>query len=219
MSKSSVRQVGFDGADSQDFPGESPITEYFVHSRTVDEVYIRPRDEYPYPEQSILEGTFKYEDESFLGIASASVAFQLRRGSRVLFVQKKSGSAKLRSIVSALDERLDHELGEDVTVHDQFHPSREGIWSFIHSAEWVSSLTLRIQSEDVSFTEYAESENISFEDIDGEYPIAFADLVFEAPWGDPVSVIYDHGHLEVATNSDELYEFILQRFETDVLAQ
>jgi hypothetical protein len=135
-----------------------------------------------------------------------------------LLVKKNSGSAKVQSIIRALDDRLDRELNKEVSVHDQFHPTREAIWSFIHSAEWVSSLTLRIQSEDISFTEYAESEDATLEEVDQEYPVAYADLVFEAPWGDPVSVTFDHGHLDIATTDDDLYEFVIQQFETDVLA-
>lgn len=221
VTKDSVRQIRFNEAGPPDGSGESLIRQYTHESRELEEedVHIRPRENYPYPRQGILEGEFEYERESFLGTASAEVKFQLRQGSNLLIVQKKSGSAKLSSIVSALDKRLDAELDADIDIHDQFHPTREGIWSFIHSAEWISSLNLRIQSEDIPFEVYREEKDVTFEDVDGQYGIAYADIVFEAPWGDPVSVIYDHGQLEIATDDDDLYEFVLQRFETDVLTE
>lgn len=216
--KSSVRQIRLGDAVSAEISGDTPIRNYTHQSRNVSEIHIRPTDQYPYPDQEILEGEFDYEQKSFLGKTSASVKFQLRRKSGLLVVQKQGGSAKLDSVVSALDEQLDLALETDVDIYDQFHHTVEGIWSFIRSSKWISSLTLRVQSEDIPFEDYAEKNNLSFSDIDSQYPISYADIVFEAPWDDPVSVVYDHGQLEIATDNDDLYEFVLQRFETDVLS-
>ncbi|QCJ47223.1 hypothetical protein [Haloprofundus sp. MHR1] len=177
------------------------------------EILYEPSGEYPYPEQIISRGTFEYTKEGILGTSSAEGSFQLRPGSGMFVVRMSAGSAQMDEIVDALDEKLDSELGRVIEVHSGIADHSNAIWHLLEEAKWISSVAIRFRGERTPLAELREEKNISMEDVEYEYPIIEADFILETPWGAPVNVIYEDGKIEVATDSDETHEYVLQLLE------
>ncbi|WP_150123057.1 hypothetical protein [Haladaptatus sp. R4] len=218
--RDSVRQ-----ADFSSLPVENSIQDvsdeielYDVNTISI-EVYLEDSEEYPFEEPKKTEGKFKYEYSDQLGTETASGTFQLRHSSQLFVVRKESGTARLDRIVSVLNNSLDDALESDVTIHNRFRPTREGIWTFIENATWRNYVEILTDlGEEKRVSEYCEETGKSFESIVGRYPILRAEFVLELPWNDSVDVVYDQGHLEISTDNIEDYEYVLQRFETDVFS-
>lgn len=174
-------------------------------------------DEYPYAEQKIYRGRFEYRREARLGVSQARGQFELRTGSGLLIIRVEQGRADHQSILDAFDSLV----GNDVEIHRKSVFSREGIWEFIDSAE-DRDVTIVSPRGSVKLDELLAVGSRSYEGIKGKMPVEEASLLFERTDDDgqthSINVIYDGEKISVSSQEPDDLEYILQRFEVDVIA-
>lgn len=206
-----VYEVG-DHKPSQDLQPNVEITNLTEEPVTV---LYEPSEDYPYSDQKVIRGTFEYSKEGVLGTSSGKGSFQLRLGSGMFIVRMSAGSAQLDEIVDALDEGLDSLLDPVIEVHSDLADSSDAIWEILKEATWVGTVVIRYRGERTPVSELREEKDISLETIIGEYPLIEADFILETPWGEAVNVVYDDGEVEIATDSDDTHEYVIQLLEAN----
>lgn len=191
------------------------ITTRDIHIDDDFEIHLEDPDSYAFPDQEIYRGKFKYVNESPLGDEEASGTFQFRTGSKLFVFRKRKGSAPIHRISRVFREAY----APDIRIHEDYKPSREAIWNFVEKASWRDDIyVLNDFGEEVSFAELAKQAGVPQKNLYGEYPLVSVELALTVPWGPSVTIRYDQGHLEVSSNDDDVYEYVLQRFERDVVA-
>lgn len=213
--KDSVRAVDvYEAGEHQPSQNSQPYVEITDLTEEPVTVLYEPSKDYPYPDQRVTRGMFEYSKDGVLGTSSGKGSFQLRLGSGMFIVRMSAGSAQLDEIVNALDEELDNELGQVIEVHSDLADSSDAIWEVLEKATWIGTVVIRYRGERTPVSELREEKGIPLETIMGEYPLIEADFILETPWGEPVNVVYDDGKVEIATESDDTHEYVLQLLET-----
>lgn len=221
--RDSVRQANFNSGSLADAPSIDNTSDNILLSDIVTEnrreIYLDDEDEYPFPDQMVTHGEYQYHYEDELGKETAEGLFEIRHESQLFILRKFKGPAKIDRIIDSLGPALNDAFGSEVIVHESYRPTRKGIWKFINRAESVQDLTLLFDTgEELSLFEVEDRTGREYEDLVGSYPVLSSSIVFEIPWGGSVNVVYDQGHIEVSSDQDDIYEYVVQRFERDVVA-
>lgn len=209
MSVDSVRQVEILDPSERTVDATDTI-EISEEVREIDEILV---DDYPYPDQEIIQGEYHYEKEQW-GISRATGTYQIRQGSGLIAVRQETGPVDIDKVYDALDDALDGKA----SIHKDLLPSQEGIWRFIDQADSQIELSVFMPyGESKTLSEIRAEDNMRYEDIYGDYPINKAILAFELPSGKSTEVTYQGNTLSISSNDDEAYEFVLQRLERDAV--
>lgn len=169
---------------------------------------------YPLGDQTVIIGSFDYEQTTRLGTKKATGSFQIRTGSSLFIIRQETGQADFMSITKALDRRLDGNL----EVHEKLLPSREGLWKFIDAADSRLELEVLMPYGEVkTLFEVQEEDNIPYTDLMGQYPVEKATLIFKTRDDRRTEVRYQQNSLSISADDDKDYEFMIELFERDVI--
>lgn len=175
-------------------------------------------DRYPFPNQPIVRGRFRYEERSQLGIDRANGTFQVRIQSGLFILRKETGQVNTNKIITEFNEIVNGEF----EILDTNILSRAGLWRFIKSASEIVDITVLHPTGDEKTVDDLRDEEgggpLRVADIaDREYPVVSAELIFNPEWAESVHVRYDRSSLSIIASSDEAHEYFVQKFERDVL--
>jgi hypothetical protein len=171
-------------------------------------------DDYPLGDQTVITGSFDYEQTTRLGTKQATGSFQIRTGSSLFIIRQETGQADFASITKALDQRLDGSL----EVHEKLLPSREGLWKFIDSAHSRLELEVLMPYGQVkTLSEVQEEDNLSYANLMGQYPVEKATLIFRTGDERRTEVRYQQNSLSISADDYKDYESVIEMFERDVI--
>jgi hypothetical protein len=170
-------------------------------------------DDYPFPDQTIFEGNFRYE-RGRVGTDVATGTYQIRSGSGLLILRKESGRIHPDDVATAISDEVDG----DIEIHDSIILNREGLWIFIDSADTKMEIEVLTPIGEVrGLDELQEEEELSYEDVFGDYPVNHARIFFSPNDGESIEVVYANDTLSIGSSSDNAHEYVIQLFERDVI--
>jgi len=219
MAIESVRKVAVSEGwePSSDESGE--ITIHF-DSRVDFEVHYA---EYPFSDDDITVyiGSYRFvSNPSFGHSEETSGEFQIRPESGLLVLRTDQDRPKPRRIFDSLSEVIDG----DTEIDSQFVPERRRVWDFIGRADNCGQIDVIPpfgSEQSVSFEDEVgalKDDPITFEEAFNEYPVKFAELQFDFE-GESVSVTYQDDKLVIKTDDERAREYVMQIFETAMLAE
>jgi hypothetical protein len=208
----SVRQVTVDDY----WRGLSPESETDQLTLSAPEestVEIRVEN-YPYDEPLVFKGNFRYE-RGRVGTDTARGTYQIRSHSGLLVIRKESGSIHPDDVTDAISNAVNG----DIEIHDTIILNREGLWSFVDSANKRMEIEVLTPMGEVrSLSELQEEEGLEYENVSYSYPIESARVFFKPPNTDvSIEVEYANDTLSVGAADDEAHEYVIQLFERDVI--
>lgn len=170
-------------------------------------------DEYPFSDQTIFEGDFRYE-RGRVGTDVAMGTYQIRSGSGLLILRKESGNIHPDDVANAVSDEVDG----DIEIHDSIILNREGLWRFIDSADTRMGIEVLTPIGEVrGLDELQEEEDLSYEDVFGDYPVNHARIFFPTNDEKSIEVVYANETLSIGSSSDDAHEYVIQLFERDVI--
>lgn len=179
--------------------------EYAVHS--VDPLV----NEYPY-EQKKWVGSFEYSEPSkYTPGRSIHVDFEYRDESQILILNPESSLQDIQSLY----DQFSMLLGAESRVYRNLHAPEDALWEFLESADAI--LEIKVTTKE-GISPYDDVSGKTVEEVVGRESIHSATVRF-AYEREPILVRYLSGSLQIESEHGDGREYIIQRFERDVLSK
>ena len=168
---------------------------------------------YPYPEQTILTGELRYQDEfgdfqqGHERIVSGK--FEFRTESQMFILKMDTDMPSPNTIIRELNSAL----SEQIQIYRNLFVTSRYLWDFINQANEILEVTVLIDGHELP---YDEVEDTPVEDVVGNHPIETARIVFVFN-GEPVHLKYANGSISIRNSDAEADEYVIQLFEKHVL--
>jgi len=165
--------------------------------------------EYPYDQQKWV-GSFVYSEPSkHTPGRSIYVDFEYRDESQILILNPESSVSDIQSLY----DQFSRLLGDESRVYRNLHAPEDALWEFLESADAILEIDVTMNGK---VSPYDDVSGKTVEEVVGSASIHSAAVRFEYE-GEPILVRYLSGSLQIESEHGDAREYIIQRFERDVL--
>lgn len=165
---------------------------------------------YRYSNQIIIPGEITYQESPELGRGrEINLDFQLRSGSGILII-----SSQADFDLDAVVEKMGDISEGGLRVYRNITPDRAGLWEFISDSERIIEIKFTYRGK--GDTSPSDISDITVEELAEDYPVSNATCIFKYK-EESVLVRYTGGDLIIDTDSDNVLENIIQRFEQNTI--